>query len=32
MNDISKSALFLPEGVKIDIENTKCPSDVKAVK
>jgi hypothetical protein len=32
MNDISKNSLFFPEGVKIDIENTKRPSDVKAVK
>jgi hypothetical protein len=32
MNDISKNSLFLPEGVKIDIENTKRPSDVTAVK
>jgi hypothetical protein len=32
MNDTSKNSLFLPEVVKIDIENTKHPSDVKAVK
>jgi ribosomal protein L6P/L9E len=32
MSDISKNSLFLPEGVKIDIENAKRPSDVKAVK
>jgi hypothetical protein len=32
MNDISKNALFLPEGLKMDFENTQPPSDVKAVK
>jgi hypothetical protein len=32
MNDISKKSLFLPEGVKIDIENTERPSDVDPVK
>jgi hypothetical protein len=32
MNDISKNSLFLPEGVKIDVENTKRPSHVKAGK
>jgi hypothetical protein len=32
MNDISQNSLFLPEGMKIDIENTKRPYDVKAAK
>jgi hypothetical protein len=32
MDDISKNSLFLPEGMTIDFENTKCPSHVKAVK
>jgi hypothetical protein len=32
MNDISNNSLFLPEGAKIDFENTKRPSDVKAGK
>jgi hypothetical protein len=32
MNEISKNALFLHEGMKIDIENTKRPSDVQPVK
>jgi hypothetical protein len=32
VNDISENSLFLPERVKIDIENTKGPSDVKAGK
>jgi hypothetical protein len=32
MNNISKNSLFLPEGVKIDFENTQPPFDAKAVK
>jgi hypothetical protein len=31
MNDISQIFLFLPEGVKMDIENTKRLSDDKEV-
>jgi hypothetical protein len=31
-SDTSENSLFLPEGVKIDFENAKRPSDVKAVK
>jgi hypothetical protein len=31
MNDRSKNSLFLPDGVKIDFENTKRPSDVQTV-
>jgi hypothetical protein len=32
INEIFKISLFLPEGVKIDFENTTCAWDVKAVK
>jgi hypothetical protein len=32
MNDTSKNSLFLHDWVQIDFENTKCPSDIKAVK
>jgi hypothetical protein len=32
INETFKTSLFLPEGVKIDLENTKRMSDVKALK
>jgi hypothetical protein len=32
IDEIFKISLFLPEGVKIDFENTKCVSDVTALK
>jgi hypothetical protein len=32
INEIFKISLFLPEGVRIDFENTKRTSDVEAVK